>query len=80
MNKTLYIQALNLEKEGNWDAAHRLVQQYSTPEACWIHAYLHRVEGDLGNASYWYTRAGRTMPGYSLEIEWQELMDFMNKT
>ncbi|MCB0821372.1 MAG: hypothetical protein KDC09_01650 [Bacteroidales bacterium] len=77
MNKSIYINSLNLEKTGDWDASHRLIQQYFTSEACWIHAYLHRVEGDLGNAAYWYSRAGKTMPVISLENEWEYLMEYM---
>lgn len=77
MNKAIYIESLNLEKSGNWDASHRLIQQYYTPEACWIHAYLHRVEGDLGNAGYWYSRAGKVLPSVSLDKEWDDLMNYM---
>jgi hypothetical protein len=52
-----YIKVLNLAKQGNWDEAHRLVQSFSDSWSCLIHAYLHRVEGDLSNARYWYGRA-----------------------
>ncbi|MCB2219374.1 MAG: hypothetical protein KQI35_03190 [Bacteroidetes bacterium] len=79
MNRSIYIQALQMEKNGDWDGSHRLIQQYHTAEACWIHAYLHRVEGDLGNAGYWYARAGKSMPQYDLNREWQELMESINK-
>lgn len=52
--------ALELALAGKWDAAHDLVQQYeSDATASWIHAVLHKIEGDLGNAQYWYRRAGR---------------------
>ena len=52
--------ALELALAGKWDAAHELVQQYeSDATASWIHAVLHKIEGDLGNAHYWYRRAGR---------------------
>ena len=44
--------------KGNWDEAHKIVQDEETADAAWVHAYLHRVEGDLGNAGYWYRRAG----------------------
>ena len=53
----------------NWDMAHNIVQSINTETASWIHAYLHRVEGDLGNASYWYNRAGKKSPTESLEAE-----------
>lgn len=46
--------------EGAWDLAHAIVQAHEGDPACdWVHAWLHRIEGDLGNASYWYRRAGR---------------------
>jgi len=68
-----YAEALKAEQEGCWDKAHRIVQAMDTPEAAWIHAYLHRVEGDLGNAAYWYRRAGRPECTTSLERERQAL-------
>jgi len=79
MTREIYIQALELEKSNNWNASHELIQPYSTMEACWIHAYLHRVEGDLGNASYWYSRAGKKMPSHSLKTEWEELFKYMTE-
>ncbi len=52
--------AVELALDGKWDAAHRLVQQYETDRtAAWIHAVLHKIEGDLGNSRYWYRRAGK---------------------
>lgn len=78
MTTDIYIKALQLEKNKDWDASHQLIQQYNTQEACWIHAYLHRVEGDLGNASYWYSRARKPMHKGSLEEEWHELFNYMN--
>jgi len=54
-----------------------LIQQYNTKEACWIHAYFHRVEGDLGNAGYWYSRANEPMPSYNLDKEWEILRKSM---
>ena len=69
MDSHSYLQALNAEREGDWDRAHRIVQAINTPEAAWIHAYLHRVEGDLGNAVYWYHRAGKPECRTSLEEE-----------
>ena len=55
--------------KGDWDRAHKIVQDESDAGAAWVHAYLHRVEGDLGNAGYWYRRAGRTMPQGDLAAE-----------
>lgn len=75
-----YLEALNLVKAGRWDEAHKLVQQYSDPLSCRIHAYLHREEGDLGNAGYWYGRAGVEMPKNSLQDELKELYEAAEKT
>ena len=55
--------------KNNWDMAHNIVQDIKTETASWIHAYLHRVEGDLGNANYWYNRAGKKSSTESLEAE-----------
>jgi len=75
-----YIQVLNLAKEGEWDKAHQLVQSYSDEWSCLIHAYLHRVEGDLSNAKYWYKRAGTNMPNNTLEEELKRLYLLVNDT
>jgi hypothetical protein len=53
------LKALSLAASGNWDGAHKIVQDDPSPEAAWVHAHLHRVEGDLSNAGYWYRRAGK---------------------
>jgi len=78
MLKQELVKALELDANGDWDASHQIVQQYSTPEACWIHAYLHRKEGDVWNAGYWYSRANRKKPNLSLEEEWNEIYKFIN--
>ena len=65
--------ALDLAKAGHWDEAHTLVQSYTDPMSCLIHAYLHRVEGDMGNARYWYARAGERIPNNTLEEELDRL-------
>lgn len=64
---------LALAKEGNWEESHALVQVHSDEFSCLIHGYLHRVEGDLGNARYWYGRGGSTLPKNSLEEEFARL-------
>lgn len=74
-----HLQTLNLAKEGKWDEAHELVQPYSDERSCLVHGYLHRVEGDLGNADYWYRRAGTTMPENTLEEELQRLLEMMRE-
>ena len=58
---------------GGWDAAHGRVQDDPSADAAWVHAYLHRVEGDLGNAGYWYLRAGKPVAAGSLDAEWEEI-------
>ena len=68
-----YTDVLNTAKQGNWNEAHQKIQSYSDPIACLIHGYLHRVEGDLANAQYWYTRANKDMPDNTLEEEWERL-------
>jgi hypothetical protein len=59
--------------KGDWNRAHVLVQDDPSPEAAWVHAYLHRVEGDLGNANYWYRKAGRPAASDPLEAEWEAI-------
>ena len=58
----------------HWDIAHNIVQDINTQTASWIHAYLHRVEGDLGNANYWYNRAGEKSSTESLEVELNKII------
>jgi hypothetical protein len=53
------LRAIELALAGNWDAAHHLIQQYDDATAAWIHAVLHKIEGDLSNARYWYRRADK---------------------
>ncbi len=65
------LQALLLDAAGDWDSAHSIAQKDPSDDGSWVHAYLHRVEGDLGNASYWYHHAGRNLPEISLEEEWE---------
>ena len=61
--------ALAAARDGRWDDAHRLVQDHGDALAAHIHAYLHRVEGDLGNARYWYDRAGEPVAEDGLDEE-----------
>jgi len=62
--------ALWHDARGDWTAAHKCVGALSDPGAMWVHAYLHREEGDLGNARYWYRRAARPPQDGPLEDEW----------
>ena len=60
--------------KSNWDQAHRIVQDEDDANSAWVHAYLHRVEGDLGNAGYWYRRAGKPVATGALETEWERMV------
>lgn len=66
-----YLQALWYDGKGNWDMAHTVIQDIDDEKAAWVHAYLHRKEGDNGNARYWYSRAGKIFPAVSLQQEWE---------
>lgn len=68
------LKAMWFESKGNWDAAHNIAQDIHTKDGSWIHAYLHRVEGDLGNASYWYQRAGKPTASGNLKDEWNVIV------
>jgi len=59
--------------KGNWGEAHRIAQDERGANAAWVHAYLHRVEGDLGNAGYWYRQAGKPVATGALETEWEQI-------
>ena len=72
-NVTVYVNALWYDATGDWDKAHTLIQDINDRDASWIHAYLHRKEGDTGNAGYWYSRAGKQMPYLTLEKEWEQI-------
>lgn len=63
------LQGLWYSAKGDWERAHILVQDEPGAEAAWVHAHLHRIEGDTGNARYWYTRARREMPNGPIEME-----------
>lgn len=71
------LQALWHDSNDNWDEAHNIVQATSGFDGDWIHAYLHRKEGDLSNASYWYSKVGKTHPNVSLKMEWEELANYL---
>jgi hypothetical protein len=60
--------------KGDWDQAHRIAQDEPTADAAWVHAYLHRVEGDTGNAGYWYRRAAKPIAAGPLEAEWERMV------
>jgi hypothetical protein len=61
------------DAKGDWTKAHESAQQDEGPAGAWVHAYLHRKEGDASNAAYWYGRAGKPPARSSLEDEWDEI-------
>jgi hypothetical protein len=67
------LRALCFEAGGDWETAHQIAQSDGSRDAAWIHAYLHRREGDLANAAYWYRRAGRPVERGGLEEEWRTI-------
>jgi putative component of toxin-antitoxin plasmid stabilization module len=67
------------DKKGDWDTAHSIAQEIPTAQGSAVHAYLHREEGVLWNADYWYSRAGRQRPDIPLEEEWIRLVEEMLK-
>ena len=73
------LEALWYDGKGDWNKSHEVIQDVNSKNAAWIHAYLHRKEGDLGNAQYWYSRAGKTMPNVGLDEEWKSLVEHFLK-
>ena len=68
------LRALWQDAKGDWEGAHETAQAGEGGEADWVHAYLHRKEGDPGNAAYWYRRAGKPVFKDSLEQEWRAIV------
>ena len=61
------------DAKGDWARAHESAQQDEGPDGSWVHAYLHRKEGDQSNAAYWYRRAGKPVSREPLETEWMSI-------
>jgi len=74
---SLPLEALWCDAKGEWAKAHESAQQDEGPAGAWVHAYLHRKEGDLSNAAYWYQRAGKPPAGMSLDQEWAEIVSLL---
>ena len=68
------LKAMWEDAKGNWDAAHSIAQEISDETGSWIHAYLHRKEGDSSNAGYWYRRAKQPTPRDTLDEEWARIV------
>ena len=73
------LEAMWHDGKGDWERSHNIAQDIHSKEGSWIHAYLHRKEGDEGNAAYWYARAGRKMPVISLKDEWEVICEELLK-
>ena len=73
------LRALWLDARGNWDGAHDAAQADEGGAGDWVHAYLHRKEGDAGNAAYWYRRARKPVCRTSLDEEWAAITDALLK-
>jgi hypothetical protein len=73
------LQAMWHDYHGNWEASHNIAQEINDRDGSWVHAYLHRKEGDSSNASYWYRKAGKSMPNTTLEKEWEEIVQSLLK-
>ena len=67
------LQALWEAGKGEWNTAHAITQAQGDPDVDWVHAYLHREEGDINNAGYWYRRAGKPVSTQSLAAEWDAM-------
>jgi hypothetical protein len=65
--------------EGGWEKAHEVAQDVEGRDGAWVHAYLHRKEGDVSNAGYWYGRAGKKPASGTLEQEWSEIAEALLK-
>lgn len=74
---SVYLLALWYDAKEDWDKSHTTIQNVDTKNAAWIHAYLHRKEGDTFNADYWYRRAGKKRPDVTIKEEWNNLVTAM---
>ncbi|RXS96618.1 hypothetical protein [Silvibacterium dinghuense] len=72
---TPLVEAMWWEAKGDWTRAHEIAQAIDSRDAAWVHAYLHRREGDEGNAGYWYRQAGRRAAHIPMDDEWREITE-----
>jgi hypothetical protein len=68
------LRALWHDARDEWERAHEVAQDIDEPAGAWVHAYLHRKEGDLANAAYWYQRARQPVAADSLDAEWRRIV------
>jgi hypothetical protein len=73
-NLSIALQALWHDAQGDWEGAHTVIQNEEYGDGAWVHAYLHRKEGDIANAGYWYRRAQRPQAKGTLEEEWEQIV------
>lgn len=71
---SIHLQSLWYDAKGEWERSHTIIQDIEDADAAWIHAYLHRKEGDIWNADYWYNKAARKRPAVSLQEEWENIV------
>ena len=71
---SVQLKSLWYDGKGDWNRAHSEVDHLGDLDSAWVHAYLHRKEGDIWNADYWYSKAKRVRPDLSLEEEWEQLV------
>ena len=68
------LRALWHDARGDWNAAHETAQSVENEDGAWVHAYLHRKEGDAANAAYWYRRASKPVATDALDVEWERIV------
>jgi len=73
------LKAMWFDAKGDWESSHNIAQEMHNSIGSWLHAYLHRKEGDRFNAGYWYRLAGRTYPAATLEEEFQVIVKYLLK-
>ena len=77
--KSELLKAVKLAQNNDWDAAHRVVQEYNNATACWIHAVLHKIEGDESNSRYWYARCNARYEDFqNFNDELNAIIEFLN--
>ena len=74
---TAPLRALWFDGQGDWNQAHSVAQDVEDATGAWVHAYLHRKEGDLQNAEYWYRRAGKPVATGALDDEWAAIVTLL---
>ncbi|MEX2513032.1 MAG: hypothetical protein WD398_09010 [Cyclobacteriaceae bacterium] len=73
---SIHLQSLWLDKKGEWEKAHHLIDTLTDEDSAFLHGYLHRKEGDQSNAGYWYRRAGKNKPNIPLDEEWENMVRY----